>query len=739
MHRRWIGAVAMGVVGLAWARGAPAGVLQERVERLLADVGPSVPSGYLLDRAIPLLDAARFDGTAAAPAADAATLRQLGRELRQARLAGATGPIGPDAAALRALGRDAGRGAAVPVAVVDARVQRIGERAARAGAAGVRDGRVVLDAGALETVDVFAAAALAEDTRRGATVELVVPRALWMAHGRPEPEAIAVDAADGAGFRPVRFDEPFRPAWDAPGPRTLALRATWPDGSARTAAFRFDVVRMATPAPDDTLLVAGAAPWGGVTATGKAYVALAPGHAALENPVVVVEGFDLDDSMGWDRLYELLNQENLLEDLRAAGFDAVVLDFDSATEPIQRNALVVARLLQDVAAAVDPSRTTFLVGASMGGLCARYALLWLESQAIDARVRTYLSFDSPHGGASIPLGLQYWLDFFSGQSTDAAYLLSRLDTPAARQMLALHHTTPPAVTPAADPLRAALLADFAALGDWPAGPRRIAAANGSGAGAGQGFAPAAQIVQYEYESFLVDITGNVWAVPDGTTAQVFHGVIDFVLLPADEVSVVVSGTAPWDNAPGGNRDSMFQMDTTAAPYGDIVALHDAHCFIPTVSALALPAADLFFDVDGTPDVASLTPFDAVHWAAGNEEHVFISAATKAWVLAEVMAATTDAPLAAAGPAGPPLALRAAFPNPFRDGVTLRFALGAAAPVTLDVYDVAGRLVERVLPGSPRPAGEHAVRWAAPHAGIYFYRVAAGGAVAAGKISALESR
>ncbi len=716
--------------GLAVAATAPAGVLQDRVERMLADVGPAVSTGYLLDRAIPLGDAARFDGTPEAPSADPAALRQLVHELGRARLAG---PIGPDADVLRELGRAAGRGGAVPIAVVDARVQRV--RAEGAGRIRARDGRVALDAADLETVDVFAATALAAETRRGATVEFVLPRALWMAHGRGEPSAIAVDAADGAGYRPIRFDEPFRPAWGSPGKRTLRLRAEWPDGSARGASFGFDVVRMATPAPDDTLQVTGAAPWGGLTATGSAYVALAPGHAALENPVVVVEGFDLDDSMGWDRLYELLNQENLLEDLRSAGFDAVVLDFDSATEPVQRNAMVVAQLLQDVAAATDPERTTFLVGASMGGLCARYALLWLEAQAIDARVRTYLSFDTPHGGASIPLGLQYWLDFFSEQSTDAAYLLSRLDTPAARQMLALHHTSPPTVTPAADPLRPALLADFAALGDWPAGPRRVAAANGTGAGAGQGFAPAAQIVEYEYGSWLVDIVGNVWAVPDATTAQVFHGVIDFILLPADELSVVVSGTAPWDNAPGGNRDSMFQMDTTAAPYGDIVALHDRHCFIPTVSALALPTADLFFDVDGTPEVASLTPFDAVMWAAANEEHVFISPATKAWVMAEVLAGPTDAPAVAATSAGAPLALRGASPNPFRDTVTVRFALGAPASVTLDVYDVSGRRVERVLAASPRPAGEHLVRWAAPHAGVYFYRVEAGGAVVAGKVSA----
>ena len=711
-----------------------AGALGRDLERALGDVGRDVvTTGFLLDRTIPLVRMERFDGTEGAPAAGPGALRQIVDELGRAEVGDVRLPAADD---LRARGRDVLEGGVVPIAVVDVAVQRIRSGALEDGSARWAAGRVEVDAGALETRPVFAAASLVDGSRRGASVGFVVPRALWISTREDAPTRLQVDLADGRGFLDVRFGTPFRPEWTTPGRREIRLRATWAGGDVRTARFAFDVVRMLTPAPDDTLFVTASQSWNGVAGSGKAYVALAPGHVTLENPVVVVEGFDLDDSMGWDRLYELLNQENMLEDLRSEGFDAVVLDFDSATEPIQRNGLLVAELLQQVAATIDPSRTIFLVGPSMGGLCSRYALLWLESQAIDVRVRTFLSFDTPHRGANIPVGLQYWLDFFSDQSADAAYLLSRLDTPAARQMLVLHHTTPPTVTPGADPERAALLADFAALGDWPVAPRRIAMANGSGSSVGQGFAPAEQIIRYEYRSFLVDIDGNVWAVPDGTTTQVFHGNINFILLPEDDLSVVVSGTSPWDNAPGGNRDSMFQMDTTAAPYGDIVALYDRHCFIPTVSALDLPGNDLFFDVDGTPDVASLTPFAAVHWAPVNEEHVFISPAEKAWIMDEIRSGATGAPTLAAAPGTLALALRPAFPNPFRNEVTLRFALGQAAPVTLDVFDVSGRLVQRVLSAQGRPAGENAVPFTPPSAGVYFYRLRTAGATAAGRVTAL---
>ncbi|HET9887773.1 MAG TPA: T9SS type A sorting domain-containing protein, partial [bacterium] len=533
----------------------------------------------------------------------------------------------------------------------------------------------------------------------------------------------------------VRFDEVVSPEWTSPGRRELTLRATWEDGESRAARFVFDIVRLGTPAPNDTLFVTASVPYGGSAASGRAYVYLAEGHASIENPIVIIEGFDIDDTMTWERLYELLNQENLLEDARAEGFDAVVLDFNSATDPIQRNAFLVAELLQQVAGMINPSQDMFLVGASMGGLCSRYALAWMESQSIDSRVRTFLSFDTPHGGANVPLGIQYWLDFFSDQSSDAAYLLSRLDMPAARQMLVAHHTSPPGNTAAPDPLRATFLADLASVGNWPANPRLVAAANGNGFQQGQGFAPAAQIISYTYRSFLVDIDGDVWALPNQTAAQIFHGRIDFIFLPTDEQFVNVSGTPPWDNAPGGTRDSMFQMDTTAAPYGDIVALYPSHCFIPTVSALALPTADLFFDVAGTPDVVSLTPFNAIHWAATNEEHVFISPETKAWVMAEIESGATGAPVLPSA-ATQLFTLLPAYPNPVRDRVEWSFSLTREARVSMEIFDARGRRIMRPLIDAELAPGAHLVHWNPPAGGVYFYRLRCGNEMQSGKVTAL---
>ncbi len=85
-----------------------------------------------------------------------------------------------------------------------------------------------------------------------------------------------------------------------------------------------------------------------------------------------------------------------------------------------------------------------------------------------------------------------------------------------------------------------------------------------------------------------------------------------------------------------------------------------------------------------------------------------------------------------GPAIRELALAPASPNPAAHGTTLRFSLPAAANVSLDVYDAAGRLV-RTLASGTQEAGEHAATWDVRDAGgrivgagLYFARLDAGG-------------
>jgi len=73
---------------------------------------------------------------------------------------------------------------------------------------------------------------------------------------------------------------------------------------------------------------------------------------------------------------------------------------------------------------------------------------------------------------------------------------------------------------------------------------------------------------------------------------------------------------------------------------------------------------------------------------------------------------------------------AAYPNPFREKATLRYALPSAGRVVLKVYDMLGREVATLIDGI-LPAGTHEVRFEAPDlaSGPYIYHLNAAGRTA----------
>jgi hypothetical protein len=674
-------------------------------------------TGVLYDRVLPLSGIERFGGDGRA-VASRGLWSQLYEELRRASADPTQRP-----SAEELIERARRRQDAVPLAVVFDGYDRIRPDALQRGAVVMRDGHLVRGAGeAFEAHTAFAASALREWTYRGSEVRFVLDREDYVSNRGSAAPRLEADLDDGLGFRAMGFDQPVTAHYAVTGTKTLRLRATTADGTTAEAAFAFSVRALAAPSPNDTLHVTGTIPYLGGVASGDAYVYLAPGRTQIVNPAVVVEGFDLDNSMNWDELYALLNQENLIENLRADGYDAVVLNFTDATDYLQRNAFVLVDLLQQIRGIVGPTTTVALAGASMGGLVGRYALAYMETNGLPHSVRTFISFDTPHLGADIPLGIQYWVAFFSSQSSSAATFLAELNRPAARQMLVYHYTSPAGSTGQPDPLRGTFATDLAAVGSWPTQPRLVAIANGSDNGTGEPFVPGAQIVQWSYSDLFVAITGNIWAVPNVTSTKIFDGKLR-ILFSTTSQAVTVSGTQPYDDAPGGSRASMAQLDSVVAPYGDIVALYPSHCFIPTVSALAYNTADLFHNIAADPDPVSNTPFDAIYAQGTNQEHVAITPQNAAWIRSEIEMGVTGADPTSSAAVG----LRMPWPNPSAGPVRIAFSLARPGAVNLRVFSVDGREVANLARGV-WSAGRHEVSWSGadshgtPSAsGVYFVR------------------
>jgi hypothetical protein len=591
-----------------------------------------ISTGIWHDLALPLSHISEHKGDQTSEETSLAEWLQISYELRQATLRESELP---EPAVFLDMGRTAHREHIYPLALLNFRFNRVRSGVPLDSALYVREGRVVaLNENAFQEDRVFAVSTLHSTTYRGADTQFRMDLDALYYSNDPPLQKVEIDFDDGLGYRQVPRQGDIAVHFRSVGRKLVRVRAVQSDGIRLFAAFPFSVVTLTTPDPASTWSVQATIPFNGQYRTGDAYLYLADGHDTLTNPIVVSEGFDLYNDMNWDELYALLNQQNLLETVRSMGYDAVVLNYTDATDYVEGNALVLEALLERVQQVIDSTRSLALIGPSMGGLTTRYALCYMEANGIPHRVRTWIAFDAPQRGAVIPLGLQYWVDFFAPYSSDAVFLRDALNSPAAREMLITHFTDPPSNVAGSDPLRATLLAAFTAVGNYPMLPRKVAVANGSGSGADAGFSPGDQLIQYQYSSLFISITGNVWALNNVASQQIFNGLFRVFPLVNDQESVTVDPTWPWDNAPGGLRNSMYQMDTTAAPYGDIIALHANHCFIPTISALDLDVQNPFFDIMNAPDLYSLSPFDSLYFPAENQEHVTITPQNLWWFLAE---------------------------------------------------------------------------------------------------------
>ncbi len=634
---RWlrllIGVIALPVFASAETREASIAKIKGDLIAQYGSVEQSpLATGILYDLVLPLSGIESVSGVPGSEAVERARWLQIAFELRKAALVET--PL-PDRTTLRELGRAGQIGGYVPISILNFRYHRFAvDEGFREDAAG----QVTLDREAIEEQRVFAVSPLVEKSYNGGAVRFRFDAdALYFTNDDRRIENLFVDFDDGQGFRSVMPTGDEFVSYSVKGPKSLRVRAEFQDGTSLQAETRFDAVTLEAPPPTATWNITAQQSYNGQFATGQAYIYLADGHTDVVKPMVVTDGFDIGNTMFWNELYELLNQQNLIETLRGLGYDAVVLNYTDGTGYLQANAFVVMALLDTLEQVIAPEQDYVLVGPSMGGQTTKYALSWLETNAISHRVRTWISFDSPHRGANIPLGLQYWVNFFAEDSEEAAFLRDALNSPAARQMLVVHFTTPPQGSPTSDPLRATFLSELAAVGNYPSQPRLVSLINGSGNATGIGFTPGAQIIRWEYNSLLVDIRGNVWALPGAGSLRILEGLVDLIWpLPDRSQNVTVSATWPWDNAPGGTSNSMEQADQVAAPYGDIIALHPSHCFIPTISALDLNVSDPFFNPSTAPDLYSLTPFDSLYYPLVNEEHVEISPQSFWWIIDEVV-------------------------------------------------------------------------------------------------------
>ena len=139
----------------------------------------------------------------------------------------------------------------------------------------------------------------------------------------------------------------------------------------------------------------------------------------FRKPLFIIEGFDvyptvisdLDENTDLKKAFDDLHQFNRILDL---GYDIAYLDYADGMDDIRRNAALFQEALRYINTHKEGDEKNVIVGLSMGGLVASYGLRKMELAGEDHETRKYISYDSPHMGANVPLGAFYmayhWLE-----------------------------------------------------------------------------------------------------------------------------------------------------------------------------------------------------------------------------------------------------------------------------------------------------------------------------------------
>lgn len=204
----------------------------------------------------------------------------------------------------------------------------------------------------------------------------------------------------------------------------------------------------------------------------------------LMKPIIIIDGFDPGDKRKIQdsdphpdendaehrsvlEIMTYLNSQDerksILDTLNTLGYDVVIVNhptyyenlvemnpvkIDGGADYIERNAMAHIELYKELnlrLAANNSNEQLVIVGPSMGGQISRYALAYMEKQYAIAQnpewlhnTRLWVSVDSPHLGANIPIGTQALLNMLSDYGNSVAaqdYVENQLGSAAAKQQL----------------------------------------------------------------------------------------------------------------------------------------------------------------------------------------------------------------------------------------------------------------------------------------------------------------
>ncbi|MDE3182226.1 MAG: T9SS type A sorting domain-containing protein [Bacteroidota bacterium] len=302
-----------------------------------------------------------------------------------------------------------------------------------------------------QTNNVFALSAPLDVYNSSGTyaVKAILPSSLWLSNSSSLVSSLQADFADGLGFRTLTKDQTYNLSYSSGGTKTWTFKLTLTTGtilqsqtdfvfdstagglamnhisshsgglcSVNKIKKLFDFPNGYTDFPHP---VTADASYYGQAATGWYTIHYANANGILSHPLVVVEGFDPDDVLKPEEQFgsnnitsfiDQINQSqsgsliNLLTTASTEQYDIIYVDWKHSGDFIERNALLLEKII-GIVNSQSGNAPMVVLGQSMGGLAARWALRDMENKGINHHVRMFISDDAPQQGANVPLAFQY--------------------------------------------------------------------------------------------------------------------------------------------------------------------------------------------------------------------------------------------------------------------------------------------------------------------------------------------
>ncbi len=302
---------------------------------------------------------------------------------------------------------------------------------------------------------VFAIAPLAQLLPTGST-EFIIRPELFFGNTGKTISSIQIDPDSSGTYQTIYFNTPFSVNYTSPGIYPVTFIITYTDNTVCYSHTKLGVTdtnnsyvyHFSAPSGDSTHIwygppfrkepfIYGTSTYSPVTITAdNAYLGVkAEGDYTIDysvnntthtikKPLIIVSGFDVDATDKYTgATYVSFVDNNMNLDLNsnpyttipfngtsgmdnAYSYDIIYLHWHNGTDYIERNAYLLETLINWVNANKTSSEPNVIIGLSMGGLVARYALRDMELNEISHQTRLFISHDCPYWGANVPPAYQ---------------------------------------------------------------------------------------------------------------------------------------------------------------------------------------------------------------------------------------------------------------------------------------------------------------------------------------------